>query len=90
MRYILLIIIYLLNRHNKHDSILDICKYFDVTPAEFFDAEIGKPILAKNLYYEAERLFKENLSKFVELLKSLYKSDIEAIINIFEKIKIQI
>lgn len=43
-------------------AFLDICAYFEITPLEFFDAEITNPPLMKTLLEEVKKLSEEDLS----------------------------
>ena len=50
---------------------LYICKYFDISPKEFFSPEITEPQLVSELYKEVNNMSQDDLSVLLNLAKRL-------------------
>lgn len=50
-------------------AFLDICAYFDITPAEFFDPAINNPSLVRNIMEDTKKLSDRDLLLFSTVLK---------------------
>ena len=56
------------------NSLCEICKFFGITPAEFFDPNYHNPDLLKEVTLELEKLTEEDLRQIYEIVKKVAKS----------------
>lgn len=52
-----------------------ICEYFGVTPAEFFDRNLGNPKLVNTALHALKQLDEEDLELIVRYIRRLQKSE---------------
>jgi len=67
----------------------DICQYFGITLAEFFDPGLLNPSLDKDLHQEINRVCNNNprkLEKFYQLLCSISANDLDTFFELIEKL----
>lgn len=53
------------------EGFLQICDYFDVSPATFFDKELNEPALLMTALEELRKLTAEELTLMIELMRRL-------------------
>ncbi|MDD3413263.1 MAG: helix-turn-helix transcriptional regulator [Lachnospiraceae bacterium] len=53
--------------------LFDICNYFKITPAEFFDTDIKNPELLREFIEIAKTLNEDDLKSLMYLMKNLHK-----------------
>lgn len=64
-----------------------ICDYFDITPAEFFDANFSNPPLEKEIIHEIDRLFHDNLPEIKQILNKMEPEEVRAFFYFIKKIQ---
>ncbi len=52
---------------------LEICKYFEITPSQFFDMETDDPILLQNIITELKKLNSDDMSLILSNIQRLTK-----------------
>ncbi len=52
---------------------LEICKYFEITPSQFFDMETDDPILLQNVITELKKLNFDDMSLILSNIQRLTK-----------------
>ncbi len=62
-----------------------ICDYFDITPAEFFDANFSNPPLEKQIIHEIDRLFHNNLPEMKQILSKMEPEEIRVFFHFIKK-----
>ena len=65
----------------------DICKYFEITPEEFFDEQIKNPTAAKQILHHIERLFGKDMDTIAYFLSLAEPDEVAAILHYLKKIK---
>jgi len=63
-------------------SFLNICEYFKITPAEFFESDLKIPNISKEAMRELERLFGDDLAYVINFLKMMKKSHADTVIEL--------
>lgn len=69
------------------EAFLDICKYFKITPAEFFDNQIINPVIAREVAIECERLSGSDSKRLLELLKVMEPKHLESLLDLEKRIR---
>ena len=68
------------------DVLLNICEFFEITPAEFFETALDDPISARAVYDELKRLGKKGKTKrFLKILSVMDENDFDVLLKMFEK-----
>ena len=52
---------------------LEICKYFEITPSQFFDTETDNPILLQTIINELKKLNSDDMSLILSNIQRLTK-----------------
>lgn len=55
------------------NALFEICDYFDITPAEFFDPDIKNPSLIKSIFNDVKKLSDDDLLLLSTVLKRITK-----------------
>ena len=53
---------------------LEICKYFDITPSEFFDENTDNPVLLQTAFAEIQKLDDDDIMLIISCIRRLAKS----------------
>ena len=53
---------------------LEICKYFDVTPSEFFDENTDNPALLQTAFAELQKLSEDDIMLIISCIRRLAKT----------------
>ena len=53
---------------------LEICKYFDVTPSEFFDESTSNPALLQTAFAELQKLNEDDIMLIISCIRRLAKT----------------
>ena len=53
---------------------LEICKYFDVTPSEFFDENTSNPALLQTAFAELQKLNEDDIMLIISCISRLAKT----------------
>ena len=62
-----------------------LCKYLDVTPAEFFDPDISHSNLSREVLVELTRLCSGDLQRLLKILKTLKPEQVRTLLDLLEK-----
>lgn len=54
---------------------LEICRYLDVSPAEFFDVSVENPVLFRTINEELKKLSEEDLQALLHLIRKMAKAE---------------
>lgn len=65
----------------------DICKYFEITPAEFFDDQLKNPTAGKQILYHLERLFGDDMDTVAYFLSLAEPEEAKALVQYLKRIK---
>lgn len=70
-------------------NFFEICDYFGITPAEFFDPELKNPSISKALYKDLLKLCKsdEDIELFHKIIKCLTPEQFQAFIGLPQSFK---
>ena len=69
------------------DVLLNICEFFKITPAEFFEPALDDPISARAVYEELKRIGNDRIEQILKLFSVIDGQDLDVIIKIFDKYK---
>ena len=53
---------------------LEICKYFDITPSEFFDENTNNPALLQTAFAELQKLSEDDIMLIISCIRRLAKT----------------
>lgn len=56
------------------NTFLDICKYFDITPTEFFDPSFQNPTLLHSIISDISKFYEEDLLLLSSVLKRITRN----------------
>ena len=56
---------------------LEICKYFDVTPSEFFDENTDNPALLQTAFAELQKLSEDDIMLIISCIRRLAKTTVK-------------